>query len=113
MIVCVRKIAQQIIFAIFIVNDLYCIGIVVVLQLAFKTHGLTDFEVIPNKVCIVILAACKVAVHEIKVVCIHFVTFLGLNIISRCKNRSTLFHIAVQVQGFFRFFLHMRIEIPT
>ena len=84
LIVVVGKITQQEVLTFLVEDNLNSVGIIRILKLTFKANRLTDFEVIPNKVCIVILAACEMAVHEIKVVCFHFVTFL------RVKHHFTL-----------------------
>ena len=75
LIVVVGKITQQEVLTFLVEDNLNSVGIIRILKLTFKANRLTNFEIIPNEVCIVILAASQVAIHEIEVVCFHFCTF--------------------------------------
>lgn len=64
LVVAARDEAQEVVLAVFVVNDLHGVGVVRILHVALQTQGLSNTQIVPYKVGVVVLAASQVAVHE-------------------------------------------------
>lgn len=70
-VVAAGDVAEEEVLAIVAKDDLHRLGVVAVVGFAFQTQGRTDAQFVPNHVGVVILAACKMAVHVEFAVCFH------------------------------------------
>ena len=79
LVVAARDEAQEVVLAVFVVNDLHGVGVVRILHVALQTQGLSNTQIVPYKVGVVVLAASQVAVHKERLMCFHRFKDLRVN----------------------------------
>ena len=97
--------AIRLLFTFFLVHHRYSIFVIAIVKVALQLQEGSNFQFVLNLVCIMILTASQVAIHEILLSCLHrSLHFKGSTLSLRCKDNARLFQNVEQSKRIITFY---------